>query len=183
MDINAAQLGMRDSYLRGGPGAIVSGIVWLIAGVVGNNSGIPTAFAALFFGGMLIAPLSTLIVRAVFRREPPKRSNQGSLTVMETTFPMIGGLVAAWLMLPFRPDIVFALAAMAVGTHYFGFRTAYGDWTYWILGGTLVAIGCSSIFFGAPSAYITPFLVSVTEVVFGIWLTQKSVIRNKRSLL
>ncbi|MFO0226921.1 MAG: DUF7010 family protein [Gammaproteobacteria bacterium] len=183
MDINAAQLGMRDSYLRGGPGAIVSGIVWLIAGVVGNNSGIPTAFAALFFGGMLIAPLSTLIVRAVFRREPPKRSNQGSLTVMETTFPMIGGLVAAWLMLPFRPDIVVALAAMAVGTQYFGFRTAYGDWTYWILGGTLVAIGCSSIFFGAPSAYITPFLVSVTEVVFGIWLTQKSVIRNKRSLL
>ena len=183
MDINAAQLEMRDSYLRGGPGVIVSGIGWLIAGVVGNNSGIPTAFAALFFGGMLIAPITTLIVRAVFRRDPPKRSNQGTLTVIETTFPMIGGLFAAWLMLPFRPDFVFALAAMAVGTHYFGFRTAYGDWTYWILGGTLVAIGCSSIFFGAPSAYITPFLVSVAEMVFGIWLTRKSLIRNKQPLL
>ena len=100
MDITTAQLELRHSYLRGGPGAITSGIVWLIAGVVANNTNVSTAFMVLFFGGMLISPLSTLIERFVFRRSSPQKSNQGLLTVIETTFPMIGGLIAAWLMLP-----------------------------------------------------------------------------------
>ncbi|MBM4192127.1 MAG: hypothetical protein FJ196_03585 [Gammaproteobacteria bacterium] len=179
MDITTAQLELRNSYLRGGPGTIISGIVWLFAGVAANNTDIPTAFAVLFFGGMLISPLSTLLRRSVFRRSPPQKGNQGGLTVIETTFPMIGGLIAAWLMLPFRPDFVFPLAAIAVGTHYFGFRTAYGDWTYWILGGALVVVGSTSIFVGVPSANIAPLLVAAVEVIFGIWLTRQSVIRDQ----
>ncbi|MBM4234668.1 MAG: hypothetical protein FJ160_10875 [Gammaproteobacteria bacterium] len=179
MDITTAQLELRHSYLRGGPGAITSGIVWLIAGVVANNTNVSTAFMVLFFGGMLISPLSTLIERFVFRRSSPQKSNQGLLTVIETTFPMIGGLIAAWLMLPFRPDFVFPLAAIAVGTHYFGFRTAYGEWTYWILGGALVVIGSMSIVLGLSSANITPLLVAAVEVIFGIWLTRQSVIHDQ----
>ena len=83
---------------------------------------------------------------------------------------MIGGLFAAWLLLPGRPEFVFSVSAIAVGTHYFGFRTAYGDWTYWVFGAVLCMIGISSIALAIPSSSLVPFIVAIVEIVFGIWL-------------
>lgn len=171
MDIAAAQLEVRRAYLRGGPGAIVSGIVWLVAGIVAILHGVPVGFAVLFFGGMLIFPVATFIVRRVFRREAVSKANPNGLTVVETIFPMIGGFLAAWLLIPFRPDFVFPMSAIAVGTHYFGFRTAYGDWTNWILGGTMCAVGVASIFHGTPAPNIVAFVTAAIETAFGIWFT------------
>ena len=118
---------------------------------------------------MLIFPLSVLILQTIFRRGKVSRENTGGLTVIETVFPMIGGLFAAWLLLPHRPDFVFPVAAIAVGTHYFGFRSAYGDWANWILGGTLCAIGVASIQYGIPQAQVVPFAIAAVEVSFGLW--------------
>jgi hypothetical protein len=61
------------------------------------------------------------------------------------------------------------VAAIAVGTHYFGFRTAYGDWTNWILGGTMCVVGVAAVFIRTPAPNI--FLSSLQELklslVFG----------------
>ena len=87
---------------------------------------------------------------------------------------MIGGLLAAWLLLPHRPEFVFPLAAIAVGAHYFGFRTAYGDGTYWVLGGIMCLIGLATIFLKTPDSASVPYLIAGIEVVFGCWLTLQS---------
>ena len=84
---------------------------------------------------------------------------------------MIGGLLAAWLLIGYRPDFVFPMAAIAVGTHYFGFRTAYGDWTYWVLGGVMCLVGVGAIFARVPSAGTVPFVIAAVEVGFGAWFT------------
>lgn len=76
MEIESAQFEIRRAYMRGGPGAIVSGIVWLIAGIAATNSGIPVGFAVLFFGGMLIFPIAAFIVGTILRREPPPKATQ-----------------------------------------------------------------------------------------------------------
>ena len=171
MEAVTAQAELRRAYVRGGPGAVVSGLVWLAAGSTAAGSGVPAGFTVLFFGGMLIFPISALLVRAVFRRPPPPRENPGGLTVIETVFPMIGGLLAAWLLMGSRPDLVFSVAAIAVGAHYFGFRTAYGDWTYWVLGGVMCVVGLGAIFARMPSASAVPFVIAAIEVGFGVWLT------------
>lgn len=171
MDIIAAQSELRNAYLRGGTGAVVSGIVWLLAGFTATANSVATGFAVLFFGGMLIFPVSTLILRTVFRRGKLSPKNPGGITVMETVFPMIGGLFAAWLLLPHRPDFVFPLSAIAVGTHYFGFRTAYGDWTNWILGGIMTVIGVAAIIITLPAPSIVPYVIAGVEIAFGISLT------------
>jgi hypothetical protein len=59
-------------------------------------------------------------------------------------------LFAAWLLLPYRPEFVFSVSAIAVGTLYFGFRTAYGDWTYWDFGAVLCLIGTFLIVLAIP---------------------------------
>ncbi|MEO1526250.1 MAG: hypothetical protein AAFX06_12490 [Planctomycetota bacterium] len=159
---------LRRAYVRGGPGAIVSGLIWLAAALVSSNGGVATGFAVLFFGGMLIFPISKLVVQFLFRRPSESKGNPGGLIVMETVFPMIGGLFAAWLLLPHRPEFVFPLSAIAVGAHYFGFRTAYGDWTYWAFGAILCFVGVGSIVFGLPSSAVVPYLVAMVEIAFGI---------------
>ena len=178
MEIAAAQLELRRTYLRGGPGAVVSGIVWLVSGTVATANGVPLGFAVLFFGGMLIFPVASLIVRSIFRREKLSQGNPGGLTVIETIFPMLGGLLAAWLLIPYRPDLAFPICAIAVGAHYFGFRTAYGDWTNWILGGTMCAVGIAAIFYGLPAPGTVPYVIAAIEIAFGTWFTWISILND-----
>lgn len=166
-----AQAELRASYMNGGPGAVVSGVVWLAAAIAATTWGTPTGFVVLFFGGMTIYPIGTLVVRRVFGRPAPSPQNPGGRTVIETVFPMIGGFLAAWLLLPHRPDLVFPLAAIAVGAHYFGFRTAYGDVVYWGLAAVICGVGLGTIFVGVPGSEIVPYVVAAIEVVFGVWVT------------
>ncbi|MBX3174377.1 MAG: hypothetical protein KF709_08180 [Gemmatimonadaceae bacterium] len=173
MDVASAQVELRASYLNGGPGAIVSGIVWLVAALASSRAGVPTGFVFLFFGGMTIFPISALLVRVVFRRDPPSVTNIGGRTVTETVFPMLAGFLAAWLLLPYRPELVFPLSAIAVGAHYFGFRTAYGDVVYWVIAAVLCGVGLGSIFMGMPSGATVPYVVAAIEVVFGVWITAR----------
>jgi len=93
-DLLQAQADLRYSYVRGGPGAFVSGLVWLAAAITADSRGVAAGFTVLFFGGMTIFPLRALAVRGIFRRPSPSAGNPGPRVVIETVFPMIGGLLA-----------------------------------------------------------------------------------------
>jgi hypothetical protein len=170
MEIAEAQSELRNAYVHGGPGTLISGIVWLVAAITELNTNVATGFIVLFFGGMFIFPAAKLVVQGLFRRQPESKQNPGGLTVVETLFPMISGLFTAWLILPDHPEFVFSIAAISVGAHYFGFRTAYGDWTFWGLGATMCTIGLTSILFAIPPRAMVAFAIAGTEVAFGFWL-------------
>jgi hypothetical protein len=68
MHLREAQRDMRWAYVNGGVGIFVSGLVWVIAGAVTLYVDLFSGMAALFFGGMLIHPLSLLLARRVFYR-------------------------------------------------------------------------------------------------------------------
>lgn len=152
---------------------MISGLVWLAAMYIQHSQGIRAGFVVLFFGGMLIFPLTKLVCRAIFRRESESRNNPFGLTVLESTIAMIGGLFAAWLFLADKPMLVFPLAAIAVGTHYFVFKTVYGDKLFWLLAAVITAIGFGDIFV-AQMRGSTALLVALTEVVFGLVLTVRA---------
>lgn len=63
------------------------------------------------------------------------------------------------------------MAAIAVGAHYFGFRTAYGDATYWLLGSVMCLVSLTAIFMKMPAETVVPYAVAAIEVAFGVWLT------------
>ncbi|MEM6473702.1 MAG: hypothetical protein AAF802_29355 [Planctomycetota bacterium] len=169
LEVKEYQAEIRHAFVRGGPGAIVSGVVWLSAAITAAATDTSTGFAALFFGGMLIFPIAKVFTMLFYNREPESKANPGGLIALETVFPMIGGLFAAWLLLPYRPDYVFGVSAIAVGAHYFGFRSAYGDWTYWALGAILCALGVTSIILQIPPGDSVAFLIAVVEILFGLW--------------
>lgn len=174
MTVLEAQRDIVRAYVGGGPGVFVSALVWFAAALVEYNKGIGPAFAVLFFGGMLIYPLSAAASRLLFRRARESSDNPLGRVALESTIAMIGGLFAAWLFLPFRPDFVFPLAAIAVGTHYAVFRTVYGDAIFWLLGGIITVVGILGIYevVAIPGGLI--LAVGAIELVFAILLTVRA---------
>jgi hypothetical protein len=178
MLISDAQQDLRRAYVGGGPGVMISGFVWLLAAFIQHNRGVGPGFVSLFLGGMLIFPITKLLCRSVFRRENESSGNPLGMTVLECTLAMIGGLFAAWLFLASAPELVFPLAAIAVGTHYFVFKTAYGDRVFWLVAAVVTAIGVGGIYVSQMHGS-TALLVALTELAFGVVITFRAFGANK----
>ena len=178
MLISDAQRDIRRAYVGGGPGVIVSSAVWFAAACAQQWRGTSFAFTVLFFGGMLIFPVSMLISRLVFRREKEAKGNTLATTTLECTVAMIGGLFAAWLFLPFKPSFVLTLAAIAVGTHYAVFKTVYGLRLFWALGAVVTMIGLFDILV-RPIPGGVALAVAIAELAFGIVLTLRGALQEK----
>lgn len=177
MLIEEAQKDVRRAYAGGGPGVLVSGLVWLIASAVEARHGIGAGFAALFLGGVLVFPGAKLICGRLLGRAAEDANNPLGKTALESTVAMIGGLFAAWLLLPLRSDFVFPVAAMAVGTHYAVFTTVYGDRAFWLLAAAVTAAGLAGISLPPPHGWTAP-IVAAVELGSGAVLTALSTRRG-----
>lgn len=141
MDITAAQKEMAGAHVRGAPGVLVSGLVWLTAGWFWSTEGIANGFYSLFVGGILIFPVSLVLSRFVFRAPATARGNPLERLALESTFVLFAGILLAWCFLRVAPELAFPAMAVAIGVRYLLFRTIYGNVVYWLLGGSIAAFG------------------------------------------
>jgi len=79
-----AQANMREGYYCGAPGVLVSGLVWLIAGLVAASVPGSAAVAALLIGGAMIHPLGVLATRMLGRRGAHAAGNPLGRTPLRT---------------------------------------------------------------------------------------------------
>ena len=174
MTIDHAQADLRRAYLNAGPGTVISGLVWAVAAVVQARSGVGPGFVALFFGGMLIFPLSLAACRVLFKRAAESPDNPFGRLVLESTIAMIAAFLPAWLFLQHAPALVMPLAGLAVGAHYFAFRTAYGLTIFWPMGGLIMALSLAAIYrvLPFPDAFVPA--IAVVEIPFGLFLTMRA---------
>lgn len=177
MDIAEAQADLRRAYTDGGPGVVISGLVWLVAVIAEVRTDIETGFFVLFIGGMFIYPLGLLVNRLVLRRAAESKDNPGGPLVLESTIAMIAGLFAAWLFLDYEPYLVMPLAAIMVGTHYFAFKTAYGDRLFWVLAVGVTLIGLAGVFKASFLPAKVAMCVAIFEILFGLGMTIRALRR------
>ncbi len=177
MELAAAQSDLRRAYTDAGPGIIVSGLVWLIAAYAEAAEGLTTGFIVLFVGGMFIYPGALLVNRVILRRAKEQAGNPGGPLVLEGTVTMIAGLVAAWLFIPYRPDLVMPIAAIMVGTHYLVFKTAYGMKEYYLLAALVTLVGSAAIFQFVALPIEVTLLVAIIELAFGGFITIRALRR------
>jgi hypothetical protein len=173
MTIEEAQQDFRRAYVGGGPGVLVSGLVWLVAAFIAHNQGVERGFAVLFIGGMMIHPVSTFACRKLFNRRKETAGNPLAGAALESTVAMIGGLVAAWLFIPLRAEYVFPIAAIAAGTRYLLFKTLYGDRLFWLLGGVMTGVGLLVIFDLATLPATPAFAVAAIELAVAVALLMR----------
>lgn len=170
MNFLSAQKDMQASFTHGAPGVLVSGLVWLIAGMIAKFHVFNYSLIALFIGGMFIYPLSVLISRQIYKSAPPQKTNPLMKLALEGTFLLFVGLFFVFIMATTKPDLCYPIMLMVIGARYLTFQTIYGLKTYWVLGGVLLTVGFVSIYFVTLKPYLVPLLGGSIEVIFSVYL-------------
>lgn len=166
MDFRVAQRELAGAHVGGAPGVFVSGLVWLLAGLVWVRMGGKHAFAALFVGGMLIVPASLALSRFVFDAPKLSRGNPLERLGLEGTFVLFAGILISYGSLQPAPALAIPALAVTIGARYFAFRTLYDEWLYWLLGALIAATGTLASLGLVPIPGNLALAVGVIEISF-----------------
>lgn len=167
MEISEAQSEMRAAYMCGGSGALVSGIIWLLSGIIAFYFNPQTVIIIFFFGGMLIHPISILIDKMFKRTGSHRKENPLGKLALESTMILFVGLFLAYSMYQFKPDLFFPIMLLIIGVRYLLFQSIYGLKIYWIFGLSLMLVGgiCLST---QQSFQIPAILGGLIELIFAV---------------
>jgi len=160
-----AQEDMRTSYFGGSPGAFISGIVWLTAGIIALISTKQISLLVFFFGGMLIHPIGILLSKALNRSGKHKKGNPLSNLALECTFILFIGLFIAYVVFQIRPNWFFPIMILIIGGRYLMFSSIYGMRIYWIFGTLLIVSGIAGLLFNAPF-HLIGLTGGIIEILF-----------------
>jgi hypothetical protein len=150
VSIAEAQHDVRRVYDGGFYGQLVSGAVWLAAATVCTWVSVPAAVVTLFVGGVLIFPLTTLLLRLSGRPASLPAGHPMAALAMQIAFTVPIGLVVVVAMLGGHSDLFFPASMIIVGAHYLPFVFLYGMRLFAVLSGTLVVAGVSLLYLPGP---------------------------------
>jgi hypothetical protein len=167
LTVAAAQQDMRTSYLDGAPGLFVSGTVWTVAGLVCLWRSPEDAVWALFAGGVLIHPLSSLLTRLLGRSARHAAGNPLGMLAFATTIWMILMLALAYGIALWRIELFFPAMLCVIGGRYLTFATVFGTKLFWVCGAVLALAGWQLAARHAAPA-VGAFTGGAIEIVFGI---------------
>ena len=141
MNITDSQREMRVTFLGGFAGQLVSGSIWLIAAGISDWYQSGYGMAVLFFGSMLIFPLTqgTLHLMGRSSKISPENKLWGLGSQIAFTVPVNFLLVGAATL--YREEWFFPAAMIVIGAHYIPFVTLYGMKMFAILALLLVCTG------------------------------------------
>ena len=164
MNILDAQKDMRYGFFGGGVGMFVSGVVWLIAGIVALNGSANQAMWTLLIGGTLIFPVAAMLSKALGRPGKNAVGNPLVALALESNFWMVSSCFLAYTISQTNHLWFFPTMLLAVGGHYLAFSTLYGMRIYWLCGLLLTAAGVAMFMFNVPF-HIQAFTGALIEIV------------------
>lgn len=167
MNIQEAQADMRKAYLRGATGAVASGCIWLSAGIVALFSTPLNSTLVLFFGGMMIFPLSILLSKALKRSGKTQKGNPLVNLALESTLLLFIGLFIAFVVFQVQPDWFYPIMLLIIGGRYVIFNSLYGLRIYWIFGLVLILAGVGTFVLNAPF-HVGALLGGGIEILFAL---------------
>lgn len=165
LTIAQAQANMREGYFSGAPGVLISGVIWLVAGLFAFSVSGTSAVFALLIGGALIHPASVVASRLLGRPGKHAEGNPLGRLAVEGTFWLLAGIAIAYGMQALRLEWFFPAMLLVIGGRYLSFQTLYGVRLYWVLGAVLCAAGLVLALARAAPA-VSAWVGGVVEVIF-----------------
>ncbi len=175
MDLHDAQNEVRWTFVGGAFGQIVTGAIWLLSAAFATWVSRSLAILTLLLGGMVIFPLTQLVLKlagrpaSLSRENPLSRFSLHAVFAMMATFPLI--------YLAARSDLNWFYPAfmIVVGAHYVMFIHLYGMWQYAVLAAGLVGGGVALIVLRSAAFALGGWLAGAALIVFGvaIWTIEK----------
>ncbi|HJA04280.1 MAG TPA: hypothetical protein H9800_05410 [Candidatus Microbacterium stercoravium] len=165
MDVKAAQHDVRRVYRGGFSGPLVSALIWAVASAVYQWGSITTAITVLFIGGMLIFPLSTLVLKLMGSPAFLPKGHPSIALAMQSAFTVPLGLLVAIALGTAAPSLFMPASLIIVGAHYLTFISLYGMRLYGALAVVLVAVGAAAIFVAPELRDITGWIGAAVLLV------------------
>jgi len=159
MEIINAQKDVRETFMWGFPGQLVSAVVWFASAAARTWHSHRLAEYILVLGGFFIFPLTQLLLRSMGRAHAlPKGHPMNALAVqvaftLPLTLPLVIGIAAL------RPVWFYPAFMITLGAHYLPFIFLYGMREFGILSATLIVSG------------VVIAMYVPTPVSLGAWLT------------
>lgn len=141
MDIRDAQREVREVYLHGAPGALVSAVLWTVSAALSTWVSPRVGAWMLALGGALIFPVLQLVLKGMGRRTSLRPENPLAALAMQSAFiiPLCLPVVAGAAL--YRADWFYPALMIVVGAHYLPFVTLYGMGLMYALAGALITAG------------------------------------------
>jgi len=168
--IHEGQADIRRIYRGGLAGQLVSGAVWLGAAAVSTWGSTGAAIATLFLGGMLIFPLTSLVLRLCGGPTGLPKGHPLKALAIQIAFTVPLGMVVAIVLGALRPELFFPAAMVIVGAHYLPFVHLYGMPLFAVLAGVLVVGGVVLLFWLPAPMPAGAWFTGVVLLVFAVLL-------------
>jgi hypothetical protein len=166
MTLTEMQADVRQIYRGGYTGPLISAIIWAAANTIHYFVSPAWAMVVLFFGGMLIFPLGTLLLRVTTGTGSLPAGHPSTALAMQSAFTVPLGLLVAVALGSYAPELFFPASLIIVGAHYFVFVTIYGARIFAVLGGLLATAGVAGIFVVPEIGAVSGWLGAVIFLVF-----------------
>lgn len=141
MLIADAQREIRQAYLGGFMGQLVSGVLWIATAAIATWGAPRTAIILVVLGGMLIFPLTRLGLRVIGHRVEPTPGNPLNGLAMQVAFTLPLALPVVGAAALYRLEWFFPAFMIVLGAHYLPFVFLYGMRMFAVLCALLVSAG------------------------------------------
>jgi len=146
MDVETAQDDVRRVYRGGFCGPLVSAVIWAAASAALQWGSVWLSMAVLFFGGMVIFPLSSLVLKAMGGPAALPKGHPSAALAVQSALTVPIGLLVAIALGGVAPSLFLPASLIIVGAHYLTFVSLYGMPLYGVLAGVLVTVGAVAMF-------------------------------------
>jgi hypothetical protein len=166
--VAAAQREIRQAYIGGFVGQLVSAALWLTSAGLATWGSPGAAIALLVIGGMFIFPATVLGLRLVRRRATVSPGNPLNALGMQVAFVLPLSLPVVGAATLYRLDWFFPAFMIVVGAHYLPFVFLYGMRMFAVLCGILVAGGTALALYGPPIFALGAWITGAVLLVFAL---------------
>ncbi len=141
MDIVQGQRNVRETFLGGFAGQLVSAVLWGTSAAACTWHSLRLGELILVLGGLLIFPATQLLLRTMGHAYALPKGHPMNALGMQVAFtlplslPLVIGIAA------FRPSWFYPAFMIVLGAHYLPFVFMYGMWQFAGLCAILVASG------------------------------------------
>ncbi len=141
MTVEEAQRDMRQAFVGGFFGQLVSGLIWALSGALATWATPRTAITLLVLGGLFIFPLTVALLRISGRSGGAAPGNPLNQLAPQVAFvlPLCLPVVGAAAMC--RLNWFYPAFMIVLGAHYLPFCFLYGMRMFVVLAGVLVGGG------------------------------------------
>ena len=181
MEIAQAQKDVRDTFLGGFAGQLVSAILWGTSAAVCTWGSLRMGEIILVLGGFLIFPCTQLLLRGLGHAYAlPKGHPMNGLAIqvaftLPLTLPIVIGIANL------RPAWFYPALMITLGAHYLPFVFLYGMWQFAGLSAALVTCGMAIGMYVTKPPSLGAWVTSTLLLVFafiGRHVSQRSRVSN-----